>query len=72
MTDTNKLYFILSQADTALILGQRLGEWSGHGPVLEQDIAMTNIALDYVGRARLLYSYAVSYTHLTLPTIYSV
>ncbi len=52
----NKNY-ILFLADTSLILGQRLGEWCGHGPVLEQDIAMTNIALDYVGRARLLYQY---------------
>lgn len=47
-------------ADNALILGQRLGEWCGHGPVLEQDIAMTNIALDLVGQARLLYQYAGS------------
>ncbi|MEP7197712.1 MAG: 1,2-phenylacetyl-CoA epoxidase subunit PaaC [Saprospiraceae bacterium] len=59
--DKNKIDFILSQADTALILGQRLGEWCGHGPVLEQDIAMTNIALDYVGRARLLYTYATEF-----------
>lgn len=56
--DNNKLNFLLSLADSSLILGQRLGEWCGHGPILEQDIAMTNIALDYVGRARLLYSYA--------------
>lgn len=39
--------------DTALILGQRLGEWCGHGPVLEQDIALTNMALDHIGQARL-------------------
>ncbi|NOT38472.1 MAG: phenylacetate-CoA oxygenase subunit PaaC [Saprospiraceae bacterium] len=49
--------YTLFLADTSLILGQRLGEWCGHGPVLEQDIALTNIALDYVGRARLLYQY---------------
>ena len=41
--------FILIHADNSLILGQRLGEWCGHGPVLEQDIALTNIALDYIG-----------------------
>lgn len=43
-------------ADTALLLGQRLGELCGHGPVIEQDIAMTNIALDYVGRSRLFFN----------------
>ncbi|MCC6815260.1 MAG: phenylacetate-CoA oxygenase subunit PaaC [Saprospiraceae bacterium] len=49
--------YLLFLADSSLILGQRLGEWCGHGPVLEQDIAMTNIALDYIGRSRLLYQY---------------
>ena len=49
--------YLLSLGDTSLILGQRLGEWCGHGPVLEQDIAMTNISLDYIGRARLFYQY---------------
>ena len=53
-----KIQYLLHLADNALILGQRLGEWCGHGPVLEQDIAMTNISLDYIGRARLLYQYA--------------
>lgn len=47
--------FILSLADTTLILSQRLSEWTGHGPALEQDIAITNIALDYLGQARNLY-----------------
>lgn len=50
--------YTLRLADNALILGQRLGEWCGHGPILEQDIAMTNLALDLVGQARLLYQYA--------------
>jgi len=50
--------FILIHADNSLILGQRLGEWCGHGPVLEQDIALTNNALDYIGRARFLYQLA--------------
>ncbi len=57
-----KINYILHLADNALILGQRLGEWCGHGPVLEQDMAMTNIALDYLGRARLLYQYAAELT----------
>lgn len=45
-------------ADDALILGHRISEWCGHGPVLEQDIALTNTALDHIGRARSLYQYA--------------
>ena len=53
-----KLPYILRLADDALIIGQRLGEWTGHGPILEQDIALTNAALDHVGRARSLYQYA--------------
>lgn len=52
------LKYTLHLADNRLILGQRLGEWCGHGPVLEQDIALTNIALDLIGQARLLYQYA--------------
>jgi ring-1,2-phenylacetyl-CoA epoxidase subunit PaaC len=50
--------YTLRLADNALILGQRLGELCGHGPVLEQDIAMTNIALDLIGQSRMLYQYA--------------
>ncbi len=45
---------LLRIADTSLILGQRLSEWCGHGPVIEEDIALTNIALDLIGQARLL------------------
>ena len=45
-------------ADNALILGHRNSEWCGHGPVLEQDIAITNIALDLIGQARNFYQYA--------------
>ena len=50
--------YVLHLADTNLVLGQRLGAWCGHGPVLEQDIALTNIALDLVGQARQYYSFA--------------
>lgn len=53
-----KFNYVLQLADNALILSHRLGEWCGHGPVLEQDIAMTNMALDLLGQARLLLSYA--------------
>jgi len=56
--NTHKLDYILHLADNGLILGQRLGEWCGHGPVLEQDIALTNIALDQIGQARYFYQYA--------------
>ncbi|MBK9256133.1 MAG: phenylacetate-CoA oxygenase subunit PaaC [Saprospiraceae bacterium] len=52
------LDYLMLPADNVLILGQRLGEWCGHGPVLEQDIAMTNIALDLIGEARNYYQYA--------------
>lgn len=43
-----------------MILGQRLSELCGHGPVLEEDIALTNIALDLIGQATSLYEYAAS------------
>lgn len=52
--------YILHLADNNLILGQRNAEWCGHGPVLEQDIALTNISLDLIGQARLLYQYAAA------------
>jgi ring-1,2-phenylacetyl-CoA epoxidase subunit PaaC len=50
--------YTLHLADNALILAQRNSEWCGHGPVLEQDIAITNISLDLIGQARSLYQYA--------------
>lgn len=50
--------YILHLADTTLILSQRNAEWCGHGPVLEQDIALTNISLDLLGQARNFYQYA--------------
>ncbi len=56
--DTQKLKYTLQIADNALIMGHRLSEWCGHGPILEQDIALTNIALDHLGQARSLYQYA--------------
>jgi ring-1,2-phenylacetyl-CoA epoxidase subunit PaaC len=52
------LDYTLRLADDGLIIGQRLGEWCGHGPILEHDIALTNMALDHIGRARSLYQYA--------------
>lgn len=52
------LNYILRLADTNLILGQRLSEWTGHGPFLEEDLALTNIALDITGTAKSLLEYA--------------
>lgn len=49
---------VLRLGDDALILGQRLGEWAGHGPVLEEDLAMANIGLDLIGQARMLLTHA--------------
>jgi ring-1,2-phenylacetyl-CoA epoxidase subunit PaaC len=50
--------FALGLADDALILGHRLSEWSGKAPMLEEDIALSNLALDLIGQARLCYQYA--------------
>jgi len=50
--------YVLRIADNALILGHRVSEWCGHGPSLETDIGLTNIALDLVGHARVLLQYA--------------
>lgn len=46
--------YVLRLADTCLILGQRLGEWCGHAPIIEEDMALTNVALDLIGQARAL------------------
>ncbi len=50
--------YVLRLADGSLVLGQRMSEWCGHGPVLEEDIAFTNLALDFIGQARLLLMHA--------------
>lgn len=52
--------YVLRLADNALILGQRNAEWCGHGPVLEEDIALANMSLDLIGQARLLYTHAAA------------
>lgn len=52
--------YLLQLADNALVLGQRNAEWCGHGPVLEEDIALANISLDLIGQARLLYQHAAA------------
>ncbi|MDF3832131.1 phenylacetate-CoA oxygenase subunit PaaC [Cupriavidus basilensis] len=60
MTTPQHLSYVLRLADNALILGQRNSEWCSHGPALEEDIALTNISLDLIGQARLLYSHAAT------------
>jgi ring-1,2-phenylacetyl-CoA epoxidase subunit PaaC len=58
MQDQSLVSYLLHLADNALVLGHRNSEWCGHGPVLEQDIALTNISLDLLGQARYCYQYA--------------
>lgn len=55
---TPPVQYVLRWADTCLIHAQRLGEWCGHGPVIEEDIALTNMALDLIGQARALLTHA--------------
>jgi ring-1,2-phenylacetyl-CoA epoxidase subunit PaaC len=50
--------YVLRLGDLSLVLGQRLGEWVGHSPALEEDLGLANIALDLIGQARLLLGYA--------------
>ena len=57
---TASVDYLLHLADNALVLGQRNAEWCGHGPILEEDIAMANISLDLIGQARLLYQAAAT------------
>lgn len=52
--------YSLHLADNSLIMGHRLSEWTGHGPMLEQDIAISNIALDLIGQSRNFYQYAAN------------
>ena len=51
-------HYVLRLADTSLVLGQRLAEWIGHAPALEEDLALANLSLDLIGQARLLLTYA--------------
>ena len=58
VTETPRVLYALRRADDALILGHRLSEWTGHAPMLEEELALPNIALDLIGQARSLYAYA--------------
>ena len=57
VADTPLIRFTLARADDALVLGHRLSEWIGHGPILEEEMALGNIGLDLIGQARSLYQY---------------
>ncbi len=58
VADSPLLRYTLRRADDALILGHRLSEWCGHAPMMEEDMALSNMALDLIGQARSLYAYA--------------
>ena len=61
MTTNEALYtYCVRLADNAVILAQRMCEWCGHGPILEEDIAMSNMGLDLIGQARGFYTYAAT------------
>lgn len=59
--------YLLHLADNALVLGQRNAQWCGHGPVLEEDIALANMSLDLIGQARLLYQHASAQINASEP-----
>ena len=58
MKNSSLFEYCLRIGDSSLILGHRNSEWCGHGPILEEDIAMSNIALDLLGQARIVLTYA--------------
>lgn len=58
VSDKDLRDYAVRLGDDALILGHRLSEWCSRGPFLEEDLALSNVSLDYLGRARMLYSYA--------------
>ncbi|RRO17413.1 1,2-phenylacetyl-CoA epoxidase subunit PaaC [Flavobacteriaceae bacterium 14752] len=66
MNNQNLTHYLYGLADNALILGQRLSELCGHGPTLETDIALTNIALDLLGQTRSYYQYIANLSHENL------
>jgi len=57
-TKTALVNYSIALADDSVILGHRLSEWCSNGPFLEEDLALTNVSLDFIGRARMFYAYA--------------
>ena len=60
VADDPLVRYVLQRADDGLVLGHRLSEWCGHGPLMEEDLAMSYMALDLIGQARSLYTYAAA------------
>ena len=60
VAETPAVLYALRRADDALILGHRLSEWTGHAPLLEEELALANIGLDLIGQASLLYAHAAA------------
>jgi ring-1,2-phenylacetyl-CoA epoxidase subunit PaaC len=60
VAETPRVLYALRRADDALILGHRLSEWTGHAPMLEEELALANIGLDLIGQARSLYAYVAA------------
>jgi ring-1,2-phenylacetyl-CoA epoxidase subunit PaaC len=58
VTEAPLVQSYLALADDALVLGHRTSEWTGHAPLLEEELALANIALDLIGQARMLYQAA--------------
>lgn len=58
VTDQEKAEYVMRLGDNSLILGHRLSEWCGHAPLLEEEMALMNIALDMIGQSRMLLGYA--------------
>jgi ring-1,2-phenylacetyl-CoA epoxidase subunit PaaC len=65
LQDSPLVVALLRRADDALVLGHRLSEWTGHAPMLEEELALANIALDLIGQARVLYAEAGAVTGRT-------
>ena len=57
-TEISVKEYVVRLGDDALILGHRLSEWCRNAPFLEEDLALSNVALDFIGRARMFYTYA--------------
>jgi ring-1,2-phenylacetyl-CoA epoxidase subunit PaaC len=57
-TDQDLFDYTVALGDDALVLGQRLSEWCSNAPFLEEDLALANVALDFIGRARMFFAYA--------------
>lgn len=60
VADTPLLHALLARADDALVHAHRLSEWCGHAPMIEEDLALANVALDLLGQARALYQHAAA------------